>query len=75
MLCITGLANATPFTYTDKIDFNDKTGTDGITYLEIKNEYTYSHNLGLTTPPYYLEEASLRLRNINNANSVADKEI
>jgi hypothetical protein len=75
VLCITGLANATSFTLTDKIDFNDRTGKDGFTYLEIKNEYTYSHNLELTTPPYYLEEAILSLRHINNANNVDDKEI
>ena len=79
VLCIAGLANATPFTQTftqtDKIDFNDRTGKDGVTYLEIKNEYTYSHNLELTTPPYYLEEAILSLRHINNANNVDEKEI
>jgi hypothetical protein len=68
MIGLTGVASAETFSYT--IDFAGGETSNGATYVEIKNDFTYTHTLpGLTTPPDYLDNATLSLRHNGNSDS------
>jgi hypothetical protein len=71
MVGIAGAGNATPFS--DLRDFDEIAGVGdfaGITYNEIENNYKYTHTLlGLTSPAYILQDATLSLRHNGNSNN------
>jgi len=67
-LAMAGAASAA--TFSDTMDFAGDGTSDGATYIQIEDVYSYKHTLpGLTTPPDYLESATLWLRHNGNSNT------